>query len=74
MVRESEYKSEDPGFDPLARQGEVQLFCSSNSRVVNSCAGADSPEMKPGISDVSPLYGILGLSVSIYLPLKSSFA
>ena len=31
---ESEFNSEDPGFDPLAGQGEEQFFCPS----VNSCA------------------------------------
>ena len=29
VVRESEFKSEDPGFDPWAGQGEGQFFCPS---------------------------------------------
>ena len=35
VVRESEFKAEDPGFDPLAGQGELQFFLSLR---VNSCA------------------------------------
>ena len=35
MVSASELKPEDPGFDPLAGQGEGQFFCLSR---VHSCA------------------------------------
>ena len=34
---ESEFKSEDPGFDPLAGQGEVQFSCLSESTLVQTC-------------------------------------
>ena len=37
MVRESEFKSEDPGFDPLAEQGERHVFCPSESTLVQTC-------------------------------------
>ena len=36
MVRESEFKSEDPGFDPLAEQGGKQLFFPSESTFVKT--------------------------------------
>ena len=38
VVRESEFKSEDPGLDPPAGQGEKQLFCPSKSTLVQTCA------------------------------------
>ena len=31
VIRELEFKSEDPGFDTLAGQGENQVFCPSES-------------------------------------------
>ena len=31
VVRASQFKSEDPGFDPLAGQGEEQFFYLSDS-------------------------------------------
>ena len=34
VVRESEFKSEDPGFNPLVGQGEVQFFWPCESTVV----------------------------------------
>ena len=34
MVRESEFKSEDPGFDPLAGQGGEQFFSVSPSQLL----------------------------------------
>ena len=34
MVKESEFKCEDPGFDPLAGQSEEQSFCPSESTLV----------------------------------------
>ena len=34
---QSEFKSEDPGFDPLAGQDEVQFFCPSESTLVQAC-------------------------------------
>ena len=34
VVSESEFKSEDLGFDPLAGQGEQQVFCPSESILV----------------------------------------
>ena len=37
MVRESEFKSEDPGFDPLAGLGNKQV-CFLSLRVKLSCA------------------------------------
>ena len=30
LVRQSEFKAEDPGFDPLAEQGEEQFSVSSS--------------------------------------------
>ena len=36
MVRESDFKSEDRGFDPLAKQGEEQFFCPSESNLVQT--------------------------------------
>ena len=41
VVRELELTSEDPGFDPLAGQGEKQFFLSLR---VNSCADLFVPE------------------------------
>ena len=35
VVRESEFKSEDPWFDPLAGQGERQFLCPSESTLVH---------------------------------------
>ena len=35
MVRESEFKSEDRGFDPLAGQGTSPFFCPSESTLVH---------------------------------------
>ena len=35
VVSASEFKSKDPGFNPLVLQGEGQYFCPSR---VNSCA------------------------------------
>ena len=37
VVRASEFKADDPGFDPLAGQGEVQFFCPSESTRVQTC-------------------------------------
>ena len=37
VVRESEFKSEDPGFDPLERQGEKPFFCPSELTLVQTC-------------------------------------
>ena len=37
MVRESELKSEDPGFDPLVGQGEEQFLCPAESPLVQTC-------------------------------------
>ena len=34
MARPSEFKSEDPGFDPLAGQGKLQFLYSSESTLV----------------------------------------
>ena len=34
MVRESEFKSEDPGFDPLAGQGEGQVLFAPPSQLL----------------------------------------
>ena len=34
MVRALEFQSEDPGFDPLAGQGEEQFFCPSESKLL----------------------------------------
>ena len=36
VVIESEFKSEDPGFDPLAGQGQGQFFCPSESTLVQT--------------------------------------
>ena len=36
MVRESEFKSEVPEFDPLAEQGEGRCFCPSQSTLVQT--------------------------------------
>ena len=41
VVRESEFKPEDPGFDPLAGQGEEYIFLSLR---VNSCADLFVPD------------------------------
>ena len=38
-VREGEFKSEDPGFDPLAGQGDAQFVCRSESTLVEACLG-----------------------------------
>ena len=46
MVRESEFKSEDPGFEPLAGQGEGQfIFCLSESTLVQTCLCLTPPFM-----------------------------
>ena len=37
VARESEFKSEDPGFNPLVGQGEEQFLCSSESALVKTC-------------------------------------
>ena len=37
VVRASEFKSEDPGFDPLAGQDNDQFFCPSESTLVQTC-------------------------------------
>ena len=42
VFRESEFKSEDPGFDPLAGQGEEPVFYPSKS--INSCADLFVPD------------------------------
>ena len=37
VVRDLEFKSEDPGFDPLAgKGGEEQFFCPSESTLVHA--------------------------------------
>ena len=36
VVRASEFKSEDPGFDPLAGQGRAQFFYPSESTFVQT--------------------------------------
>ena len=41
MVRQLEFKSEDPGFEPLSVQGEGQFFCPLR---VNSCADLCVPD------------------------------
>ena len=44
MVRASDFKSEDPGFDPLAEQGEVRVVVyPSESTLVQTCLGLISP-------------------------------
>ena len=37
VVRESDFKSQDLGFDPLAGQGDIQFFCPSESTLVLTC-------------------------------------
>ena len=37
VVRASEFESEDPGFDPLAGQGDTQFLCPSESTLVPTC-------------------------------------
>ena len=37
MVRESDFKFEDLGFDPLAGQSEKQFFCLCESALVQTC-------------------------------------
>ena len=37
MVGASELKAKDPGFDPLAGQGESLFFCPSESTLVQAC-------------------------------------
>ena len=37
VVRASEIRYEDPGFDPLVGQAGGQCFCSSESSLVQSC-------------------------------------
>ena len=37
VVRESDFRSEDPGFDPLAGQGEGPFSCPSESTLVQTC-------------------------------------
>ena len=37
VVSESEFKPEDPGFDPLAGQGDIRFFCPSESTLVQTC-------------------------------------
>ena len=46
VARESEFKSEDTRFDPLARQGEGQFFCPPDS-----CADLFAP------GPISYIYG-----------------
>ena len=44
VVRELEFKSVDPGFDPLAGQGGVQFFWpASESTLVQTCFVPDPP-------------------------------
>ena len=37
VVKASEFKSKDPGFDPLAEQGEGTVLCPSASTLVQAC-------------------------------------
>ena len=37
VVRASEFKSEDPGYNPLTGQGEGQFFYPSESTLVETC-------------------------------------
>ena len=37
VVRESEFKSEDPGFDPLAGQVKGQFFCAHFKDPISIC-------------------------------------
>ena len=37
VVRASEFRSEDSGFDPLVGQSEGQFFCPSESTLVQMC-------------------------------------
>ena len=37
VVRASEFKTEDPGFDPLVEQGEGQFFCPPELNRVQTC-------------------------------------
>ena len=41
MVSAAEFKSDDPGFDPLAGQGKKQFFLSLR---VNTCADLFVPD------------------------------
>ena len=43
--RASEFKSEDPGFDPLAGQGEGQFFCPSESTLVQTYLCLNPPRV-----------------------------
>ena len=43
VVRESEFKTEDPGFDALAEQGEERVFCPSESTLVPTCLCMHDP-------------------------------
>ena len=36
MVREPEFKFEEPGFEPLLEQGEGQVFCPAESTLVQT--------------------------------------
>ena len=37
VVRESEFKSKDPRFDPLAGQSDEQFLCLSETTLVHIC-------------------------------------
>ena len=37
VVRDLEFKSEDPGFDPLVGQGKGQFLCPSESTLAQTC-------------------------------------
>ena len=52
LVRESKFKSEDPGFDPLAGQGGEHFFCSSESTLVQTCLRLIPPPPPPPPSAV----------------------
>ena len=53
VVRESEFKSEDPGFDPLAGQDERQFFCPSEAAL---CADLLVPDPSSWVRQAFDLF------------------
>ena len=46
VIRASEFKSEDPGFNPLVEQGEGEFSCPSESTLVQTCLCLTPPPLR----------------------------
>ena len=67
VVRASEFKSEDPGFDTLPGQSEGQFFCPSESTLVQNCVCLTPTHPSPP----PRVYGTHPISRTLKIPYPS---